>query len=280
MRGGTAKITGNVSSQFVSSLLLTSVRADSSTTLEIIGRQVSRPYIDATITTMNRFGAKVSGSVDTMLSVDPGSYQGTTFRIPSDFSSAALVMAAGILTGNEVIVEGLDFRLPQGDSKIIDIIRKMGGRIVIDTNKGEAKIYGCEVLNGGHFELADTPDLLPVISILALKASSSVYIEGIEHARLKETDRVANISQELVKLGVSIKEDSDKLTINAPKTLRNANLDAHNDHRLFMAFTIASMLTNKSKVNGAESVDVSYPQFVSEMRRLGADILPLSELKS
>ena len=280
MRGGTAKITGNVSSQFVSSLLLTSVRADSSTTLEIIGRQVSRPYIDATITTMNRFGAKVSGSVDTMLSVDPGSYQGTTFRIPSDFSSAALVMAAGILTGNEVIVEGLDFRLPQGDSKIIDIIRKMGGRIVIDTNKGEAKIYGCEVLNGGHFELADTPDLLPVISILALKASSSVYIEGIEHARLKETDRVANISQELVKLGVFIKEDSDKLTINAPKTLRNANLDAHNDHRLFMAFTIASMLTNKSKVNGAESVDVSYPQFVSEMRRLGADILPLSELKS
>ena len=99
-------------------------------------------------------------------------------------------MAAGILTGNEVIVEGLDFRLPQGDSKIIDIIRKMGGRIVIDTNKGEAKIYGCEVLNGGHFELADSPDLLPVISILALKASSSVYIEGIEHARLKETDRV------------------------------------------------------------------------------------------
>ena len=189
-------------------------------------------------------------------------------------------MAAGILTGNEVIVEGLDFRLPQGDSKIIDIIRKMGGRIVIDTNKGEAKIYGCEVLNGGHFELADTPDLLPVISILALKASSSVYIEGIEHARLKETDRVANISQELVKLGVSIKEDSDKLTINAPETLRNANLDAHDDHRLFMAFTIASMLTNKSKVNGAESVDVSYPQFVSEMRRLGADILPLSELKS
>ena len=280
MRGGTAKITGNVSSQFVSSLLLTSVRADSSTTLDIIGRQVSRPYIDATITTMNRFGAKVSGSVDTMLSVDPGSYQGTTFRIPSDFSSAAMVMAAGILTGNEVIVEGLDFRLPQGDSKIIDIIRKMGGRIVIDTNKGEAKIFGCEALNGGHFELADTPDLLPVISILALKASSSVYIEGIEHARLKETDRVANISQELVKLGVSIKEDSDKLTINAPKTLRNANLDAHNDHRLFMAFTIASMLTNKSKVNGAESVDVSYPQFVSEMRRLGADILPLSELNS
>jgi 3-phosphoshikimate 1-carboxyvinyltransferase len=261
-------------------LLLTSVRADSPTRIEIIGRQVSKPYIDATITTMDRFGAKVSGSADTILSVDPGSYKGTTFRIPSDFSSAAMVMAAGVLTGNEVIIEGLDFRLPQGDSKIIDIIRKMGGRIVIDTDKGEAKIYGCEVLNGGHFELTDSPDLLPVVSVLALKACSSVYIEGIEHARLKETDRVANISQELVKLGVSVKEESDKLRINAPETLRNANLDAHDDHRLFMAFTIASMLTNKSEVNGAESVDVSYPQFVSEMRRLGADILPQSELES
>jgi 3-phosphoshikimate 1-carboxyvinyltransferase len=280
MRGGTAKIMGNVSSQFVSSLLLTSVRADSPTRIEIIGRQVSKPYIDATITTMDRFGAKVSGSADTILSVDPGSYKGTTFRIPSDFSSAAMVMAAGVITGNEVIIEGLDFRLPQGDSKIIDIIRKMGGRIEIDTDKGEAKIYGCEVLNGGHFELTDSPDLLPVVSVLALKASSSVYIEGIEHARLKETDRVANISQELVKLGVSVKEESDKIRINAPETLRNANLDAHDDHRLFMAFTIASMLTNKSEVNGAESVDVSYPQFVSEMRRLGADILPQSELES
>jgi len=280
MRGGTAKIMGNVSSQFVSSLLLTSVRADSPTRIEIIGRQVSKPYIDATITTMDRFGAKVSGSADTILSVDPGSYKGTTFRIPSDFSSAAMVMAAGVITGNEVIIEGLDFRLPQGDSKIIDIIRKMGGRIEIDTDKGEAKIYGCEVLNGGHFELTDSPDLLPVVSVLALKACSSVYIEGIAHARLKETDRVANISQELVKLGVSVKEESDKMRINAPETLRNANLDAHDDHRLFMAFTIASMLTNKSEVNGAESVDVSYPQFVSEMRRLGADILPQSELVS
>jgi len=91
---------------------------------------------------------------------------------------------------------------------------------------------------------------------------------------------VANISQELVKLSVSVKEESDKLRIKAPETLRNANLDAHDDHRLFMAFTIASMLTNKSEVNGAESVDVSYPQFVSEMRRLGADILPQSELES
>jgi 3-phosphoshikimate 1-carboxyvinyltransferase len=103
-----------------------------------------------------------------------------------------------------------------------------------------------------------------------------VYIEGIEHARLKETDRVANISQELTKLGAYVKEESDRITISAPRDLRNATLDAHSDHRLFMAFTIASMLTEQSIVNGVDSVDVSYPQFVSEMRRLGANIQPIS----
>ena len=272
IKGGFAKIAGNVSSQFVSSLLISGVRANSSTTIEIVGRQVSRPYIDATINTLERFGVKVSGSVDTMISVDPGSYQGTTFRIPSDFSSAALVMAAGVLTSNKIIVEGLDFRFPQGDSKIIGIIRKMGGRVIVDTNKGEVKVYGSESLIGGHFELVDSPDLLPVVSILALKASSTVCIEGIRHARMKETDRVAIITKELMKFGASVKEETDKLTIHPPKILRNAILDAHNDHRLFMAFTIASMLTERSKVIGAESVDVSFPQFVHELRNLGANI--------
>jgi 3-phosphoshikimate 1-carboxyvinyltransferase len=276
MRGGTASISGEVSSQFLSSLLITGIRANSPVTIKITGRQVSRPYIDATISTMNSFGAKITGSMETKVSVNPGSYKGTTFKIPSDFSSAALVMTAGILTSDEITIDGLDFRYPQGDSKIIDIISRMGGRVKIDTNKGEAKVYGCDSLVGGNFELFDTPDLLPVVSILALKASSPVYIEGIEHARLKETDRVSNISQELTKLGAYVKEERDRITISAPRDLRNATLDAHSDHRLFMAFTIASMLTEHSIVNGVDSVDVSYPQFVSEMRRLGANIRPVS----
>jgi 3-phosphoshikimate 1-carboxyvinyltransferase len=278
MRGGTAKVPGNISSQFVSSLLITSVRANSPTTIEIYGRQVSRPYIDATITTMGRFGAKVNGSLETAITTNPGTYQATTFNVPSDFSSAALLMAAGILVGSQLTIEGLDFQLPQGDSKIISIIKQMGGRIMIDTNKGEATIYGCETLYGGRFDLTDSPDLLPVISILALKASSPVYIEGIEHTRLKETDRLAIITQELAKMRVSLKEESDRLTISAPKNLKSATLDAHNDHRLFMAFAIASMLTNQSTVGGAESVDVSYPHFINETKRLGADITTLPDI--
>jgi 3-phosphoshikimate 1-carboxyvinyltransferase len=135
-------------------------------------------------------------------------------------------------------------------------------------------VQGAEHLEGGDFDLADTPDLLPVVSILALKAKSPVKITGVAHARVKETDRVANIAHELGKLGAKVDEFRDGLNIAAPKKLKNANLQAYNDHRLFMAFTIASMMTERSVVDGAESVDVSYPAFVQDMKRLGAKLAP------
>jgi 3-phosphoshikimate 1-carboxyvinyltransferase len=137
-------------------------------------------------------------------------------------------------------------------------------------------VQGAGSLEGGEFNLADTPDLLPVVSILALKAKAPVKITGVAHARVKETDRVANIAHELGKLGAKIDEFHDGLTISAPKKLKNASLQAYNDHRLFMAFTIAAMMTEKSVVDGAESVDVSYPAFVQDMKRLGAKLSPHS----
>jgi 3-phosphoshikimate 1-carboxyvinyltransferase len=97
-------------------------------------------------------------------------------------------------------------------------------------------------------------------------------IFGISHARFKETDRVSNITIELRKLGVNIIEKEDEILINPSNSLKNAELDSYKDHRLFMAFTIASMLTTKSIVTGAESIDVSYPSFLNEIKRLGAQI--------
>jgi 3-phosphoshikimate 1-carboxyvinyltransferase len=101
-----------------------------------------------------------------------------------------------------------------------------------------------------------------------------VTITGVAHARVKETDRISIIATELLKLGANIKEFPDGLTITPPVVIRNALLEAHNDHRLFMAFAIASMMTEKSIIAGAESVDVSYPNFISDMKNLGALISP------
>jgi 3-phosphoshikimate 1-carboxyvinyltransferase len=273
IKGGITVIDGGVSSQFVSALLITCIYADSKVLMRINGEQVSKTYIEATLATMKAFGVTVDYE-PTFLEyhIKNKEYRATTFDIPSDFSTLALILAAGVLTGDEVTVRGLNFSLPHGDLRIIDIIRLIGGKVRVDKQKGEVIVYGSGTLQGGDFDLTDTPDLLPVVSILALKSRSPVNISGIAHARLKETDRVANIASELMKLGAITKEEKNELSIIAPKVLKNASLEAFNDHRLFMAFTIASMLTEKSIVSGAESVDVSYPNFIPDMIELQASI--------
>jgi 3-phosphoshikimate 1-carboxyvinyltransferase len=275
IKGGTIIVDGSISSQFISALLIAGTYADSNIIMKVKGKLVSKPYIGATLAVMKDFGVSIDRTPDMReYYVKNARYSATRFDIPGDFSAAALILAAGALAGEQVKVNGLSFTLPQGDSQIIDILKRMGCPIREDKVSGEVLVEGAERLEGGDFDLADTPDLLPVVSILALKAKNPVTITGVAHARIKETDRVANISKELVKFGASVEEYHDGLKITAPPLVKNASLEAYNDHRLFMAFTIASMITEKSIVAGAESVDVSYPNFVSDMKDLGAKISP------
>jgi 3-phosphoshikimate 1-carboxyvinyltransferase len=275
IKGGTTLVDGSISSQFISGLLIVSIYADSEIVIKVRGSLVSKPYIQATLATMKHFGVSIDHSPDMLeYYIKNSSYHGTTFDVPSDFSTAALILAGGALAGEKLRVNGLNFEMPQADSRIIDILKSMGCMITVDEEKGEVVINGADRLEGGDFNLADTPDLLPVVSILALKATSPVTITGVAHARVKETDRVSNIAAELIKFGAHINEFRDGLKITAPVVIKNALLEAHNDHRLFMAFTIASMMTEKSSVAGSQSVDVSYPNFISDMKNIGAKISP------
>jgi 3-phosphoshikimate 1-carboxyvinyltransferase len=275
IKGGTTVVDGSISSQFISGLLIATVYADSDIVIKVRGNLVSKPYVRATLATMKHFGVSIEHSPDMLeYYIKNARYYGTRFDVPGDFSTAALILAAGALAGEKLRVNGLNFKMPQGDSRIIDILKKMGCRIKVDEEKGEVSIGGADRLEGGEFNLAETPDLLPVVSILALKATSPVTITGVAHARLKETDRVSNIAAELPKFGAHIKEFHDGLKIGAPLLIKNASIEAHNDHRLFMAFTIASMMTEKSIVAGAQSVDVSYPNFISDLKNIGGRISP------
>ena len=218
IKGGITVVDGSVSSQFVSALLITCIYADSTVLMRINGEQVSKTYIEATLATMKAFGVTVDYEPNFLeYHIENKEYRATTFDVPSDFSTLALILAAGVLTGDELTVRGLNFSLPHGDLRIIDIIRIMGGNVRVDKQKGVVIVYGSSTLEGGDFDLTDTPDLLPVVSILALKSRSPVKISGIAHARLKETDRVANIASELMKLGAITKEEKNELSIIAPK---------------------------------------------------------------
>lgn len=284
MFGGTTTIDGNISSQFLSSLLITGIYSKNQIIIKILGEQVSKPYVQATLATMDKFGIPTNSIVEhaskkensltitEVYSVPTGrEYLPSTFKIPGDFSTAALLISAAFLTDGHLIIENVDCSLPQGDSRIINIIQKMGGSIHLDKSNGILTVDGKSNLIGGQFNLKDTPDLLPVVSILSLKSKNPTQINGIKHARYKETDRVANISSQLTKFGAKVKEEEDSLTINAPKKINNAVIDSFDDHRLFMAFTIAGLASEKSIIEGAQSVDVSYPNFLIDMKKLNAN---------
>jgi 3-phosphoshikimate 1-carboxyvinyltransferase len=279
LKGGNVTINGSISSQFVSSLLIAAVRASNDVSIGVEGELVSRPYIMSTIATMEKFGVEVDHDNDLRnFNVKNGTYSPGIFHVPSDLSSASMMVAAGVLVSKDKIqLSGLNFDLPQGDSKIFNIVEQMNGRIVMDTLKGELFVEKSERLDGGEFDLKDSPDLLPVVSILALKAKSPVVINGISHARFKETDRVKNITTELRKLGATVSETQNSISIRPPAVVKNASLESFDDHRLFMALAIASLLTNHSTLNGAESVDVSYPSFLDDLTRMGANISVCSD---
>lgn len=278
IKGGTTVVDGTVSSQFISALLISSIYADKAVILKIKGAQVSAPYIDATLAIMKAFGVVIDQkSKYSEYLIKNNEYKQTIFDIPADLSTAALLIAAGVLAGGRLTIKGINFFFPQADSYIIDIVKAMGGKIKVDRNKDEVITQGASNLSGGSFDLTHSPDLLPVVSILALKSKKTVRIMGISHARLKETDRVSNIACELTKFGATVKEQRDEISISPPTLIKNASLEAYNDHRLFMAFTIASMLTEKSTVSGAESVDVSYPNFIQDLTNLGAHIESIPE---
>ena len=270
LEGGRAYITGSVSSQFISALLIPAVHARESVEIHVTDEQVSYPYIDATIAVMERFSVKVEREGYSYYRVDNSQeYRSTEFYVPGDFSSAAMLLAAGALAG-EVTVTGLDSTLPQADARIVDILESMSVDVKVHINS--IKIGKSESIEGGVFNLGASPDLLPVLAVLALKAKGTVEIRGVRHARVKETDRVANIAREIAKLGAQVKEYEDGLSIKAPEKIRNAVLESYDDHRLFMALCIASLLADECIVNGADSVDVSYPTFIDDMRSLGASI--------
>ena len=270
IRGGNTSISGSVSSQFISALLIAAPKTENGITLDIEGDLVSKPYLDATIATMKKFGA----SVDVIIpykkySISRQDYNPTDFTVPADFSSMALLLSAAVLVGDNMEISAPIGDLPQGDKEMITYLEKMGVKISI----GETvRVTVPPKISGGRFDLSNTPDLLPPMAILSLRASNPIEIYNVRHARFKETDRIAILAKELSKIGVIVTEKEDGLILKAPESFTGAELDSADDHRLFMAFCIAGMFVGNCTVTDPESVDVSYPDFIKEMNRIGAKL--------
>ena len=271
IKGGKVKIPGDISSQFISALMIVAPKLGNGMLLNIQGELVSKPYVDATIMAMKKFNVNVEAEIPyKKYIIHPQNYKSTTFAVPSDFSSLALLLSAAVLLGENLSIQMTMGDMPQADEAIIDILEKMG--VVVTLDKNVIKIKSPKKLDGGKFDLNNSPDLVPAVAILALKASKPIEIFNVKHVRYKETDRIAILARELAKLGIKVVEKKDGLVLKNSKNLIGAALNSENDHRLFMAFCIAGMYVGNCSVSHPASVKISYPDFIQEMKRIGCKI--------
>ncbi len=271
INGGNVTIPGNFSSQFISALLIAAPLTENGINLNIEGNLVSKPYLDATISSMRNYGVSVQTLIPyKKYNIVPQIYQKNDFSVPIDFSSLALLLAANVLVGKDMIIQGDIGHLPQGDEVFLDILSELGVKIKIENEQIE--ISTPEKLKGGKFDLSNSPDLLPPLSILILKSENPIEITNVKHARLKETDRIAIISRELQKIGIKIDEKEDGMILKNSNSHHGAEMNSENDHRLFMAFSIAGMYVGDCIVSDPNSINVSFPNFIDEIKRIGGKL--------
>jgi len=227
-----------------------------------------RPYVHMTLDWLDRQGIEYQAEGLERFDIPGGQrYRAFSRQIPADFSSATFFMCAAALTGSEVTLTGLDMADPQGDKAVADMLRQMGAQIDVEglemTVRGGA-LQGCEL------DLNATPDALPAMAAIACFAEGETVLGNVPQARLKETDRLAVMAAELAKMGANVEELPDGLIVRESR-LHGACVDGHGDHRVVMALAVAGMgATGETVVSTAESVAVTFPDFVGLMQRLGA----------
>jgi len=269
VRGGKAFIRGDISSQFISALLIVSPTAEVDTSIFLTSELKSKPYVDITIEVMEAFGVKVERT-ERAFHTRREKYKPARFHVPGDFSSASFILAAAAITDSDVTVTNLDANSPQGDKKIIDVLRSMG--CSVEAGEKWVRVRGGGRLVGVDVDCGDTPDLLPVVSVLGAFAKGETRIFNAEHVRFKESDRISVMAMELSKMGVDVEERSDGLIIKGGK-VKGGAVDAHGDHRVFMALVVAGLAAEgETIVSGEKSVDVSYPNFLDDLAEIGASL--------
>jgi 3-phosphoshikimate 1-carboxyvinyltransferase len=271
LKGGETNIRGDISSQFISALLIATPKAKKKTIINIIGKIVSKPYIDSTIYMLRLSNIKLNiyNNYRKFIIPPKQSFYPIDFKIPGDFSSASFLIASAILSNGSIKIKNLDMNIPQADSAIINILSKMGVEIEINKEKKEISIQSPKKILGGTFNLMDSPDLTPIISIIALKAENPIKIIGIKHVRYKETDRISILSKELRKIGAKVIELEDGLIIKPIKKIKKAKLDSHGDHRIFMALSLIGLISEEGcRVSGLETASISYPNFINDLKNI------------
>lgn len=268
LKGGTTTIECQ-SSQYLTSLLINCPLADGDSVIKVPTLE-EKPYVEMTLDWLARQGITLERDGMKEFRI-PGrqNYKAFSRRIPADFSSATFFLCAGALGDNDVVVHGLDFNDTQGDKAVIDYLRQMGARVEVvpeGIRVRPGKLTGC------YIDLNATPDALPMMAVLACFAAGKTTLGNVANARIKETDRITTMREELTKLGAKVTELPDGLVIEQ-SDLRATEVDGHDDHRIAMALAIAGCsIPGQTVVRTAQSATITFPTFTDCMKGIGANI--------
>ncbi|MFB6118591.1 3-phosphoshikimate 1-carboxyvinyltransferase [Halosegnis sp.] len=273
--GGPVAVPGDVSSQYITALLMAGAVTPAGIDIEVTTTLKSAPYVDITLEVLAAFGVDAE-QTDAGFRVAGGQTYAPPdgeYAVPGDFSSMSYLLAAGALAADDALTVRGARPSAQGDAAIVDILESMGATLTWDRAAGEIRAEQ-SALSGIEVGVADTPDLLPTIAVLGAAADGTTRITNCEHVRYKETDRVAAMAEELTTLGAVVEEEPDTLVVHGGEsTLTGGTVSGHADHRIIMSLAVAGLVADDPvTVEGADHVDVSFPGFFDTLRGLGAEL--------
>jgi len=257
--GGTTRLSGTISSQYLSAILMAAPYAKTEVQIEITDKLVSVPYVEMTLQLMLRFGVSVENDkfkhfrVPSMPYNSPGK-----IYVEGDASSASYFLAGAAITGGPLTVKGCGTESLQGDSRFAEVLEKMGTNV--KWSEREITVSGSS-LNGIDVDMNMMPDAAMTLAVAALFASGQTTIRNIRNWRVKETERLKAVSTELRKLGAEVEEGEDYLVINPPKKIQNAEIDTYEDHRMAMAFSLAACGDASVTINDPGCVSKTFPEY-------------------
>ncbi len=272
LHGGTMRYGSEVSSQYLSAILMVAPYAKTGVQVELAPDQTSWPYVAMTLQLMARFGVTPALSRDAAtgqparIVVSPGTYAPTSYAVEPDASNASYFLAAAAVTpGATVSIEGLGAESLQGDVGFAEVLRRMGADVAIGTER--ITVTGTGTLAGIDANLADMPDMAQTLAVVGAFATGPTTIRGLHTLRVKETDRVAALSRELKKLGAAVAVDGDAVTITPPAQgrLERASIDTYDDHRMAMSFAVAGTRAAGITIRNVECVAKTYPRFFHDL---------------
>lgn len=257
--GGKTRLSGAISSQYLTAILLVAPYAKKDVEIEITDKLVSVPYVEMTLRLMQRFGVSVNHTNFQSFHIPRQNYQspGSIF-VEGDASSASYFLAGAAITKGTVTVKGCGTESMQGDARFAEVLEKMGA--LVEWGPNQVKLTGA-ALNGIDVDMNQMPDAAMTLAVAALFASGPTAIRNIYNWRVKETERLQAVSTELRKLGAEVEEGYDYLVIQPPKQIKEVSIDTYDDHRMAMAFSLAACGNSPVTINNPGCVSKTFPDY-------------------